>query len=315
VIHAPAPTQPVWPAGVSLLLGLGAQKAGTTWLHDTLSKHPDCYAFPIKELHYFDTVSGVTHLGHVLTHKRIKARTVRGEADPSLTRVQRLADLLEAPDAAHQGYVDLVTDGVPAGGVALDITPAYAMLDDATFAQVAAMGQARFLFVMREPVARFWSGVRMMVNQRRGDAADFEPAARQIVDAVIAGESSPRVQAVMARGDYAATLDKLVRLVPENRRLVLFFETLFTQSTMDRIYAFLGVPTVPLTDTAPRLEGVGASLRPDQIAAVTEIFRPQYEAVCAAFGPAVPQAWHARFASASQAASGATTDLRRRLHR
>ncbi len=36
-------------------LGIGAQKSGTTWLHDKLWRHPQVWLPPIKELH---------HLGH-----------------------------------------------------------------------------------------------------------------------------------------------------------------------------------------------------------------------------------------------------------
>ena len=34
-------------------LGIGAPKAGTTWLHHNLAAHPDLYLPPEKELHYF----------------------------------------------------------------------------------------------------------------------------------------------------------------------------------------------------------------------------------------------------------------------
>ena len=35
-------------------LGIGAQKAGTTWLHENLRCHPSLYLPDEKELHYFD---------------------------------------------------------------------------------------------------------------------------------------------------------------------------------------------------------------------------------------------------------------------
>ncbi|MEM1269518.1 MAG: sulfotransferase [Bacteroidota bacterium] len=35
-------------------LGIGAQKAGTTWLHANLSRHPDLFLPEEKEIHYFD---------------------------------------------------------------------------------------------------------------------------------------------------------------------------------------------------------------------------------------------------------------------
>jgi hypothetical protein len=35
-------------------LGIGAQKAGTTWLHHNLQAHPDVWMPRVKEVHYFD---------------------------------------------------------------------------------------------------------------------------------------------------------------------------------------------------------------------------------------------------------------------
>src|SRR3984957_2732032 len=35
-------------------LCIGAQKAGTTWLHKMLGQHPGAWLPPIKEIHYFD---------------------------------------------------------------------------------------------------------------------------------------------------------------------------------------------------------------------------------------------------------------------
>ena len=35
-------------------LGIGAQRAGTTWLHSTLASHPEIWMPRIKEIHYFD---------------------------------------------------------------------------------------------------------------------------------------------------------------------------------------------------------------------------------------------------------------------
>ena len=35
-------------------IGIGAQKAGTTWLHRNLQAHPEIWMPTEKELHYFD---------------------------------------------------------------------------------------------------------------------------------------------------------------------------------------------------------------------------------------------------------------------
>ena len=43
-------------AGRSFVIGVGAQKAGTTWLFEYLGQHPDVAMSPIKELHFFDVI-------------------------------------------------------------------------------------------------------------------------------------------------------------------------------------------------------------------------------------------------------------------
>ena len=35
-------------------LGIGAQKAGSTWLHTNLKAHPGIWLPPVKEIHYFN---------------------------------------------------------------------------------------------------------------------------------------------------------------------------------------------------------------------------------------------------------------------
>src|SRR5689334_3840207 len=47
---------------------IGAQKSGTTWLARVLSHHPDLFVTPVKEIHYFDHVLGVTQ--HLSDSKR-----------------------------------------------------------------------------------------------------------------------------------------------------------------------------------------------------------------------------------------------------
>jgi hypothetical protein len=41
--------------GRTFLLGVGAQKAGTSWLYRYLKSHPEIFMSPIKEMHFFGT--------------------------------------------------------------------------------------------------------------------------------------------------------------------------------------------------------------------------------------------------------------------
>jgi len=73
-------------------LCVGAQKAGTSWLYHQLDFHPDFWMPPIKELHYFDTLSRV---------KRRKPPRYQDERDQWF--LARLVELSALP------YIDLGT--------------------------------------------------------------------------------------------------------------------------------------------------------------------------------------------------------------
>lgn len=292
-----ATNQPDWPEGVRLLLGIGAQKAGTSWVYHYLRRHPSCRPGPMKELHYFDTITGVAKIGKKLQRRKEQSLSRRGNAS-ALEGVKRLKAICAAPDANHQSYVDLMTDGLRPGQVALDITPSYAVLDADSFQQMAALGDTRFLFLMREPVARLWSEVRMRMAKRVDDPADFEGACQERLDLILEGGGEKE----FARADYARTLARLEQGVPAERLLVLFCEELFTQQAADRICDFLEIARRPLGELGVVNAGMKAQMRPDQQEAITARLRPQYEAVCAAFADEVPQVWHARFATPSPVA-------------
>lgn len=290
-----ASTGPVWPEGVTLLLGIGAQKAGTSWVYHYLQRHPACRPGPMKEMHYFDTVAGLEQLGRKKHTRKADAlgRKPGERAQAQLDGVRRLQAICEAPDANHQSYIDLMTEGLEPGQVALDITPSYALVDAPIFRQMAGLGDTRFLFVMREPVARVWSAVRMQMTKKVEDPAEFEAACQERLDLMLERESKRE----FARTDYVSTLRKLEDCVPEGRRLVLFYENLFMQETADRICAFLGIASQPVDDLGVVNQGTRAEMRPDQVTALAKTLQPQYQAVCAAFGAEVPEAWHMRFAA------------------
>jgi len=295
-----AANPPEWPEGVRLLLGIGAQKAGTSWVYRYLCSHPSCRPGPMKEMHYFDTIAGLGKAGPAVQQRKQRRLEARGEAE-QLAGVKRLRAICAAPDANHQSYVDLMCDGLKPGQVALDITPSYALLGDDSFRQMVALGDTRFLFLMREPVARLWSAVRMKISKWIDDKAEFESACQERLDLLLAEESVWQEGALeLDRTNYTGALGQLEAAVPSERQLVLFFEELFTQHAADRICDFLDIARHPLGELGAVNEGLRAQMRPDQTKALTARLRPHYEAVCAAFGSKVPQAWHARFAGTSQ---------------
>jgi hypothetical protein len=151
---------------------------------------------------------------------------------------------------------------------------------------VAAVPHGRFAFILRDPVARLWSNIRMSVQARLDTAEDLRAACLATVDAVLSGQA-PKM---LLRSDYATALSHLEAFVAPARRMVLFFENMFTQAKMDEFCAFLGLAPHPAQVNKPNHVGVSVKLDETRRAGLSELLAPQYAAVEARFG-ALPDRW------------------------
>jgi hypothetical protein len=79
------------------LLGVGAQRAATTWLHHSLRRHPDLWLPPAKELHHFDWMAtGPSLIDRLTSENRIAMlwrKRGRNAAERLLAASPRSADL------------------------------------------------------------------------------------------------------------------------------------------------------------------------------------------------------------------------------
>src|SRR5690606_19944895 len=93
-----------------------------------------------------------------------------------------------------------------------EVTPSYSLLPPEGFSTILlAYPDARFVLILRDPVDRFWSGVRHVLWFDKG----FDPEAR--FDELLHRASSS------ARSRYGATLAALDAWVPPEQLLVLFY--------------------------------------------------------------------------------------------
>lgn len=295
----------------TFLFGVGATKAGTSWLWRYLADHPNCHFRAIKELHYFDTVA-LNRFDGALRRARAdlvgQTRQVVGEAasaNPAQARrrVQKLRDIQEwiavlerrAPDlAAYRSYL---TNDRGNRRVVGDVTPAYALLSvDRLRAMAALAGDVRFVYVMRDPVARLWSHVRMLAR-RLAPGGEYAEAALALIRRISAGDMSGEAGGVVARGDYAGALARLDAAVDPARLLVMFQEDLITLPGVARLCGFLGIGT-----EAARIDnlvhaGVPLPLPAAEHRAARAFLRPQYDHVANRLG-GLPPAWHENLAGA-----------------
>ncbi|WP_170317717.1 sulfotransferase family protein [Paroceanicella profunda] len=289
----------------TVLFGIGAQKAGTTWLHDWFATNPAVHVSPVKEAHYFDALLHPGERGHVTLRARQLediAKRLRTAGGPKhfanlhgqAERMVKLLSIHAGDPESDSAYLDWLFADHRGQPVVTDITPSYATLDRAGFARMAAVApRTRFLFVLRDPVERLWSAMRMTgAREAEARGTDFASTVRRWYDAVLAGEQPRQSE----RSDYLRTLTELEAAVPAGHSLTVFFEDLFTPETLGRITAFLGLPAHPGGAVAPSNAGRRLEIDTERRAAGVAALAADYTFIAERFGDALPAAWRRQMA-------------------
>lgn len=278
----------------TLLFCVGATKAGTSWLRDYLAAHPECYLRGARELHYFDCHD----LGATWARAEVKKRIARLEqamatagTEQALVGAGELADLrallalLQKP-VDEAAYVAYLTEERGGARLVADVTPGYSLLSAERLGQMAGLlPDVRFLYILRDPIERLWSHVRMMAR-RRGEGTVGKVRAARILHGVIAG----RETAIAVRSDYRGGLERLREAVEPGRLMVAFYEELFTHPGIGALCGFLGIAERP-ADLGRRVhQGMALAMEPSQLQAARDWLRPQYDYVERTMGR-LPQAW------------------------
>lgn len=286
------------PEGTSILYGIGAQKAGTSWLYDFLKGHPECHVPEQKELHYFDVLYGKNeevHRDRQLDSIREAAARIAPpfemQDDMDLLKIQTWARHLRIyadKPRVFRRYVEYLTEGRNKEPLLTDITPSYMTLDAETFRTMDRIGTARFLFLLRDPVDRLWSQIRMKIANE-GDALTsdaFEMACAARAMQICANGNVHRIP----RADYDRTIRELEWAIPAERIKYVFHEPTFSQATADEICDFAGISRQAIQPPRDDLRGRDASLPADIEAMLHEALAPQYRAMTARFGT-LPDSW------------------------
>lgn len=220
---------------VQFFVGIGTQKAGTTWLHDYFVDHPQVFVPPIKETHFFDTaelreyhyrqidfLSPIREKVSLWNEHGETALSVH-EADWALARLS----MEKNPTDYRRYFLERVHAEHKAMG---EITPSYILLEKAGFQKILnQFPNTRFIMIMRNPVDRAWSAYREIDNHIRPNLSFLEFAR---------SENATRYVS------YARTLSTLHTLVPPSDIYTTFYEHLFGdqgESEIRRLNAFLGL--------------------------------------------------------------------------
>lgn len=203
-------------------IGIGAQRAGTTWLHRHLSRHRDTFLFrAFKEVHYFDVVhlSGSRHRSYQSDRLAEWKRRLesKGQATPEL--VATLDHLRAAPrdDDWYRRLFGLA----PAHKLCGEITPAYSVLSDDAVAHMLRLNpDVKFILLLRHPIERAWSNVRLDLKpefQAATDPRDVDVSEERLRSMVLSRHNRLRT-------DYPAMIDRFGSAVDPSQFMVAFHD-------------------------------------------------------------------------------------------
>ena len=152
-------------------LCIGVQKAATSWLWVQLRSHPGVWMPPVKELHYFDHLYVEENRNWTTGHIRksvcdsLQWHAKNGKIDLSYFRY--MVDLGTKDLFTEKWYKHSFSWPASAGRMTGDVTPEYCMIPEEGIIYVRSLlGEAKIIVMLREPVSRALSQIRMNAARR-----------------------------------------------------------------------------------------------------------------------------------------------------
>jgi hypothetical protein len=224
----------------NLLLCVGAQKSGTTWLHSQLHNHPEIYFSSVKEVHYFNTI----HMGSLLLSARKVAQIKKIIANNPIalqmyfTNLSRglpldpgLNSLLSKVD--DEWYVSLL--GGSQKKYAADFTPEYAILPNEGYENIKNIcNNRKIIYIMRDPIERAISAIRYNI---KGMNLKEDEITSDLIKAV------SQKDFILSMSRYDWTIEKLKINFDEKDLKIMFFENIMNSKllALEEISNFLGI--------------------------------------------------------------------------
>jgi hypothetical protein len=215
-------------------LGIGAQKAGTTWLHLNLRRHPGVWLPPVKELQYFNEIYVTRHRRWMEPYRKkhgVRALTHHIGKVPQekwdYRLIARLADIIatESSDEWYGSIFALAQKRQICG----EISPQYCLLPNEGIEHILRLSPSvKIVFSLRDPIERNWSQIRM-ISSKKASGVDLMRIA-ELPD-------------VVQRANYPALIARWSKYIPQDRMLILFMEDILAKPVelMSQVCKFLGV--------------------------------------------------------------------------
>ncbi|MBO0320980.1 sulfotransferase [Muricauda sp. CAU 1633] len=183
---------------------IGAQKAGTSTLHDILVQNPDIYLPDVKETHFF-----------------------RDDEKYNLGRAHYFKKYFSARESDFLGEID----------------PEYSYFTECAQRIKETLGDSiKFLFILRNPVDRAYS--HYLMTKRRGYEELGFIEALEKENSRLCNHWGRIHHSYISRGIYSTQINRYTKLFGKNNLKIILFEDLIKdmEGTVNSISKFIGLP-------------------------------------------------------------------------
>ena len=172
--------------------------------------------------------------------------------------------------------------------VLLDVTPAYALLEPAEIARISALPiRVKLQYLMRDPLERLWSHVRMLAKRSLKEGQDFLVNCQDILQRVLHTQEEARI---VTQGDYKSNIARFAAVFDRWQFQVGFSENLQDGPKFDSMCVYWGINATSARQIKPAHVGVAAPfpevLRRDTL----QFLKAQYDFVADNFAD-LPENW------------------------
>ena len=257
-------------ADPTLLICVGATKAGTSWMYRYLHDHEAFYVRSVKEYLYFTICKNKKLMRNLKVLNflivQYEARFLEAEAADDIIRILNLSHRIDdtkalfmalsaerSDDAAYLGYLQA---GRTHETVVLDVTPADALLEPAEILRISKLPiRVRLRYLMRDPLERLWSHVRMVAKRSMKEGQDFLAACQHIVKRIVYNHEEAHI---VTRGDYKANITRFTSVFDSSQFQIGFSENLQDGPEFDAMCAYWGIKATSARQIKPAHVGLAA---------------------------------------------------------
>lgn len=142
-------------------IGIGAQKAATSWLHLLLSQHPKVWMPPMKELHFFNRANNHSHFRTILFDKNNINSKNRFRYSDKKINTWNYRYFFNKRDFNYYQSLFLPAEGQICG----EITPSYCTLESNKIKAIKdKFPSLKIIYIFRNPIERDWSQLCMTLK-------------------------------------------------------------------------------------------------------------------------------------------------------